>query len=250
MIPTVFVHGIRLSSTMWGPVAALVNGPSAAPDLPGHGTREAEPFTIDGAVAAIVAAIDSVGGRAVLVGHSLGGFMAIAAAGRHPGRVAALVAGGCTVQPRGGFLAAYRLVARLAASRPDIADRVSASGFRRALPEPIAEAMVAGGVRCAVMPEVVAALSEMDAIGELHRYPGPVLLFNGARDPFRVDERRFLAAAANARLVVVPRRGHIGIIAETAMLAGLVTTAAASAAPQPSLSRGNHQPTPDPKPLR
>ncbi|WBB89421.1 hypothetical protein [Verrucosispora sp. WMMC514] len=170
--------------------------------------------------------------------------------GKVVGRVAALVAGGCTVQPRGGFFAAYRLMARLAASRPSIADRVSASGFRRVLPEPIAEATVAGGVRCAVMPEVVAALSEMDAIGELRRYPGPVLLFNGARDPFRVDERRFLAAAANARLVVVPRRGHIGIIAETAMLAGLVTTAVASAASQPSRSRGNHQPTPDPKPPR
>ncbi|GAA4716710.1 hypothetical protein [Phytohabitans rumicis] len=40
-----------------------------------------------------------------------------------------------------------------------------------------------------------------------------------------------MAAAANARLVVVPRRGHIGIMAETATLAGLVTTAAASATP-------------------
>jgi pimeloyl-ACP methyl ester carboxylesterase len=208
----------------------VVGGRIAAPDLPGHGSRHAEPFTVDGAVEAIAAAIDTVGGRAVLVGHSLGGFMAIATAGRYPDRVAALVAGGCTVRPRGAFLAAYRLLARLAASRPDIADRLSVRGFRRALPEPIATAMTAGGVRCAVMPEVVGALSELDVIAQIHRYPGPALLFNGARDPFRVGERRFLAAAADARLVVVPHRGHIGIMAETATLAGLVTTAAASAA--------------------
>jgi len=218
---------------------------TAAPDLPGHGSGHAEPFTVDGAVEAIAAAIDTVGGRAVLVRHSLGGFMAIAAAGRYPDRVAALVAGGCTVRPRSVFVAAYRLVARLAASRPDIADRLSVRGFRRALPEPIATAMTAGGVRCAVMPEVVGALSELDVIAQIHRYPGPALLFNGARDPFRVGERRFLATPvgeaeagvatamrepAVARLVVVPHRGHIGIMAETATLAGLVTTAAASAA--------------------
>ncbi|MBT8223974.1 MAG: alpha/beta hydrolase [Dactylosporangium sp.] len=232
MVATVFVHGIRLSASMWGPVAERVNGPTAAPDLPGHGTRHAERFTVDGAVEAIAASIASVGGQAVLVGHSLGGFMAITAAGRYPDQVTALVAGGCTVRPRGAFLAAYRGVARLAAIRPDIADRLSSRGFRRALPDPIARAMVAGGVRCAVMPEVVAAVSGLDPIGELHRYPGPVVLFNGARDPFRAHERRFVAAAS-ARLVIVPRRGHIGIMAETETLAGLVTTAAAWAAASP-----------------
>jgi pimeloyl-ACP methyl ester carboxylesterase len=220
--PTVLVHGIRLSGTMWGPVAALVAGPVSTPNLPGHGSRHAETFTLGGAVDAVVAAIDAVGGRAVLVGHSLGGFLAVATAGRHPERVAALVAGGCTVQPRGPLLAAYRTAARLAAARPDLADRLSVRGFRRALPPAVAEAMIAGGVRCAVMPEVVSALSGLDAVGELSRYPGPALLFNGARDPFRAGERRFLAAAADARLVIVPRRGHIGIMAETATLAGLV----------------------------
>jgi pimeloyl-ACP methyl ester carboxylesterase len=227
-IPTVFVHGIRVSGSMWGPVAALADGCTAAPDLPGHGARHTERFTTQGAVEAILAAIDDVRGPAVLVGHSLGGFLAIATAGRHPERVAALVAGGCTIRPRGPFLSAYRLIARLAASSPAVADQLSVRGFRRALPVPIAEAMIAGGVRCAVMPEVVAAISELDPIADLRRYPGPVLLFNGTRDPFRADERRFLAAAPNARLTLVPRRGHISIMAETTVLAGLVTTAAAS----------------------
>ncbi|WP_426513193.1 alpha/beta fold hydrolase [Dactylosporangium sp. McL0621] len=250
MVPTVFVHGIRLSGSMWGPVAALIHGRTVAPDLPGHGARHAEPFTVDDAVNTIVAAIDSVGGHAVLVGHSLGGFMAIAAAGRHPDRVAALVAGGCTVRPQGAFRIPYRLMARLAASRPGTADRLTVSGFRRALPAPIAEAMVAGGVRCAVMPEVVAAVSTLDVIGELRRYPGPTLLFNGARDPFRADERRFLAAAANAHLLLVPRRGHIGVMAEAATLAGLVTTAAALAMPPADCGRAIRPPTSDLAPSR
>lgn len=37
MIPTVFVHGIRLSGSMWGPGAALIRGRTVMPDLPGHG---------------------------------------------------------------------------------------------------------------------------------------------------------------------------------------------------------------------
>ncbi|MFI0904400.1 alpha/beta fold hydrolase [Streptomyces sioyaensis] len=42
-------------------------------DLPGHGSRRGEPFTIAGAVAAVADAIDELGGRALLVGLSLGG---------------------------------------------------------------------------------------------------------------------------------------------------------------------------------
>jgi hypothetical protein len=84
------------------------------------------------------------------------------------------------------------------------------------------------------MPEVVAALSQMVAIGELRRYPGPVLLFKVPVTRSARMSGGSLAAAANVRLVVVPRRGHIDVIAETATLAGLVATAAASAASQPS----------------
>ncbi|BCJ39473.1 lysophospholipase [Actinoplanes ianthinogenes] len=222
MIPIVFVHGIRLSGTMWGPVAALVDGPSTAPDLPGHGSRGGEPFTLDGAVEAVASAVD---GPAVLVGHSLGGFVAIAAAARYPERVAALVVGGCTVRPRGAFLAGYRFAAGLAGRHPELADRLSVRGFQRALPPPVAAAMVAGGVRCAVMPSVVTALSDLDPPACLRAYPGPVHLFNGARDPFRAEERRFLAASPGAHLTIVPARGHIGVMAETETLAALVTEA-------------------------
>lgn len=48
---------------------------------------------------------------------------------------------------------------------------------------------------------------------KLAAYPGPVLLLNGARDlGFRLHEKKFLAAAKNARLQVIPKAFHISNI--------------------------------------
>ena len=49
------------------------------PDLPGHGSRAAELFTMDSAVAAVAEAVDSAspGQPVVLAGHSLGGYVAM-----------------------------------------------------------------------------------------------------------------------------------------------------------------------------
>lgn len=100
-LPLVFVHGMRVSGTMWQPVIDTLGTrhPTAAPDLPGHGSRRAEPFTLPGAVAAVTDAIDALGGRALVVGLSLGGYVAVATAGSHPDRVLGLVAMGCTATP-------------------------------------------------------------------------------------------------------------------------------------------------------
>ncbi|WP_443074181.1 alpha/beta fold hydrolase [Streptomyces sp. NBC_01456] len=65
---------------MWRPVIQAIgkDHPTAAPDLPGHGSRRGEPFSIAGAVAAVTDTIDELGGRALLVGLSLGGIVATA----------------------------------------------------------------------------------------------------------------------------------------------------------------------------
>ncbi|MEU5211683.1 alpha/beta fold hydrolase [Streptomyces sp. NPDC020742] len=227
-LPLVFVHGTRVSATMWQPVIQAIGArhPVAAPDLPGHGARRGEPFTLSGAVEAVVAAIDTLGGRALVTGLSLGGYVALATAGRHPERVAGLVAMGCTAVPRGTLGAVYRGAARLSGRYPQRADRLSAFAFRRALPGPLARAMVAGGLDCAVVPSVVAAVSVMDPLASLSAYPGPVWLVNGERDHFRRDERRFLRACHQGRLVIRPGCGHLGVLADATAVARQVCDAA------------------------
>ncbi|MFH8366764.1 alpha/beta fold hydrolase [Streptomyces sp. NPDC018031] len=234
-LPVVFVHGIRVSGTMWGPVRECVGDrhPTAAPDLPGHGARRGEPFTMAGAVEAVAGAVDRLGGRALVAGLSLGGYVAVATAHRHPGRVAGLVAMGCTLRPRGLLGAAYRGGARLAAAHPEAADRLSAWGMRRALPGPPGEAMVRGGLSCEVVPSAVRAVHALDPAAALRTYPGPVWLVNGERDPFRRDERSFLSACREGRLYLLPRHGHLGPLADPAAVARVVLDAASLAGARP-----------------
>ena len=119
------MHGIRTSATMWrAQVAAMRErgNPVTAVDLPGHGSRMAEPFTLDGAFATIDAAVRDAAtrGPVLLVGHSMGGLLCIEYVGaedRPP--VAGFVAASCTAIPRGLGLRTYRVLARGFNSLPD-----------------------------------------------------------------------------------------------------------------------------------
>ena len=80
----VLVHGLRTSATMWrGQIAALeaAGHEAIAIDLPGHGSRISERFTLDGATAAIGDAVESASHPVFLCGFSLGGYTSIHWAG-------------------------------------------------------------------------------------------------------------------------------------------------------------------------
>lgn len=226
-LPIVLLHGIRISRTMWQPVQNRLDHPAYAVDLPGHGTRRGERFTLDAAAQAVADAIDAAGGRALVAGLSMGGYVAIAAAERFPERVAGLVAIGCTAR-NAAMSWAYLVVAGLAGRFHRQTDKLSAVGFRWALPPESAQAVIDGGFACEAMPDVVRAIAEHDQLAALRAYPGKVWLVNGDRDPFRVDEQRFLAACREGRIVHLPRTGHVTTLADPDRLARLLDEAAGS----------------------
>lgn len=86
----VFLHGLGASAHTWGAVTAKLADrfTTVAVDLPGHGDSPApddpDAFTRDAALRAIVAVLATLDGRAVLVGHSLGGYLALAHAATRP----------------------------------------------------------------------------------------------------------------------------------------------------------------------
>ncbi len=202
MVPVVFVHGIRLSSAAW---SGYVNPSAKAVDLPGHGSRRGEPFTLDGAVDAVVEGIRE---PALVVGHSLGGYIAIAAAARHPERVAGLLVAGSTQLPGRTMDTLFRVAHRLLMRLPEHGERLSRRQFESVLPPKLAKAVIDGGIATEVIPDVVEAFTGFDVLAELATYPGSTWLINGARDHFRWHERRFLGACADGRLVTVPKAGH------------------------------------------
>lgn len=211
-VPVVLVHGIRTSATMWRRQRdwlAAAGHPVLAVDLPGHGSRLHEEFTLDGALAAIDAGVDVVGGPVLLVGLSLGGYFAIAYAARQPARVLGLVAAGSSFVPVGPGLTGYRALARLIHRMPDRGLGLHTFLVRRTLPPAGARDVLAGGVALDVMAAGLAATARLTPLADLRAYPGRVWLVNGALDHFRLHQRRFLAAARHGTLVTVQGAGHL-----------------------------------------
>jgi len=211
--PVVLVHGLRASRTMWrAQVEALgrAGRTVVAVDLPGHGRRIEETFTLDGAVAAVRDGVDEVGGRALVVGLSLGGYTAIAHAARHPAQVAGLVAAACSSVPRTAVVRAWAAAADgFFARLPDRGSAINQALVDRLLPADAAADVAAGGFALDVVGDVLRAMRAATPLADLARVEAPVWLVNGRYDHFRGDERRFLAACRDARLVVVPGATHL-----------------------------------------
>lgn len=210
-LPIVLVHGLRFSSSMWRPQLDRLTDlgrDTIACDLPGHGSRRGEDFTLDGAVQTVTDAIDTLGGRALVVGLSLGGFVAIATAAAHPHKTAGLVAAGCTARPVQTLAQVYRIPTALLDRLPDKGHAVNERFHRLTLGDG-AKAALDGGLAMEAARAVIDEVADMDVLSALGAYPGPVWLINGSRDHFRIHEKRFFDACADARLLNVPRAGHL-----------------------------------------
>ncbi|HEY7832512.1 MAG TPA: alpha/beta hydrolase [Ktedonobacterales bacterium] len=216
---TVFIHGAAWTRASWLPqMEALADAfRVVALDLPGHGARAGEPFTMRTALDAVDEAVSAgigaaADGRAVLVGLSLGGYVAMAYAARVPERVRGLALSGCAVVYRGAIGTLSRLDALIVTRlfRPERLARMQERSVRAMLPEALARPQVAAGFTFGALPAVYRELSrcDFDALGGA--YPGPSLILNGADDRLnRRGEARQAAAARNARIEDISGAGHL-----------------------------------------
>ncbi len=88
--PIVFIHGMGTAASTWDACAEALADRylTIAVDLPGHGDspcpEDRAAFTRDAALADLDLVLAELGGPAVLVGHSLGGYLALAHAATRP----------------------------------------------------------------------------------------------------------------------------------------------------------------------
>lgn len=235
-IPILLVHGIRTSATMWRHQIAALREDGyevLAVDLPGHGSRLAEPFSVESALAAIDAGVEQLGGRVLLVGLSLGGYYAMAFAATHSDRVIGLVAAGCSALPRGPLLTGYRALARAIGRLPDKGLWLNDTMVRRMLPPQGALDVLAGGTALEVMDPGLRATATLSPLDDLAAYPGPVWLINGRFDHFRLHERAYLAAHPQARLIIVPRATHLVSLMQPELFTDALRRVAAELAAAP-----------------
>jgi non-heme chloroperoxidase len=214
VVQVVLVHGIRTSSTMWRSQVEYLGrrgNPVVAIDLPGHGSRMAEDFTLEGALQTIDGAVRAAAerGPVLLAGHSMGGLLSVEYVGaEHRPPVAGFVAASCTAIPRGAGLAAYRLLARGFDSLPDRGMWLTDRMLDRILPDETRDDFGAGGYALDAQDTALRTLSVLDLLTALGRIRVPMWFVNGQYDQLRVNERLFTKIAPRAELIVVPRTTH------------------------------------------
>lgn len=234
----VLVHGTRMSAVQWDPYAQLLQGCEVATlDLPGHGARHDEDFTAERALAVIGAAVSSAeaGQPVVLVGHSLGGYLAMLYAARYPDDLAGLMLVGASAIPRGVGAAVYLGFARLlplvgyhrmAAVANTVMRWLGVCGqAAQALP---------GGDSYAATEQAWGVVMGQCGPGLLTDVRAPIWLVNGAFDHLRLDARRYREACLDGRIVTVRRATHLLPLTHPQALSAVINEALAEVRGEPT----------------
>ena len=230
----VLIHAVRSSRTMWKGQRRRLREHGYevhAPDLPGHGSRRGEPFTLTGALETIDEAVGACAEPPLLVGLSLGGFLALHWAATHPGRAAGVVAAGCTIVPGPATARLYGLWISMKDWLPGDSDARVARSFARRHTRKAAKRYYGGGRAHGVVGSVVRFIGSLDLLADVAAIDVPITFVNGEHDPFRRHEALFVEAAQHGELVILRDAGHIANLSRPKRFAKLLRRRAATSTP-------------------
>ena len=212
--PIVFIHGTRVTRAIWRPqqVGLADTFRVVTLDLPGHGSAAGRRFRLADAVDHVAEIIDeAAGGRALVVGLSLGGYVAMELAASHPGRVAGLVLCGASTEPWAVIPQPLRIAAQAMLGLEDGVPQRWSRGFvgpLRALRS--REWRASQRVRFDVGGQALLEIAGRRFRPRLAVYRGRSLIINGAHDPlFRRQETAFLGSTRNGSLLILAGAGHL-----------------------------------------
>ena len=216
----VFIHGVRSSSALWDAqlrAAQAAGYDAVAIDLPGHGVRREEKFTLDNAFSVIDDAIASIGDPTtpvVLVGLSLGGYVTLEYAARRPARLAGVIASACSCDPKGKPVRMYGQVAHHVSRAVTTVQSWAGRWTPALVPNQAGRGLQVDGSTKPFRPgwdvvtDMLGQLAGRSSIENLKQITVPIWFVNGKRDHLRLEERRYLKAVPTSRLVVIPGAGH------------------------------------------
>jgi pimeloyl-ACP methyl ester carboxylesterase len=210
----VLLHGIRLGREIWEPHARVLaqRYHVVTFDLPGHGALSDIAFegqTVDELMDEATSSVCA--SPPLIVGYSLGGYVAIDFASRRPERTRGLLLAGCTIDFESWKRWPYEAGARFTQLVPGPwLDKLFDLTLYLTLPPAWARLVSGIPFDPRVIPSTYAiAISNSRFSEKLTRYKRPVLIVNGEYDVvFRLDERRFLTRIPHAQLRVMRHADH------------------------------------------
>ncbi|WP_426309212.1 alpha/beta fold hydrolase [Cellulosimicrobium sp. E-16] len=244
--PLVLLHGFPLDHRMWADVAAALPGEPTvvAVDLPGLGASPLAggPPSIDASADATAAALTAAGiTRAVVAGLSMGGYVALALAERHPDLVAGLGLVDTKSTADTAEAAANRLRIADDVARSQTVDAVlgmpgvmlgeTSKAARKHLTARLEE-WIRGQRPDGVAWSQRAMAARPDRTHVLEGFAGPVAVVVGEEDALTpaAEAEHMADAAPAAQLVLVPGAGHMSAIEDPAAVADALADLLARAA--------------------
>jgi 3-oxoadipate enol-lactonase len=237
-LPIVFIHAFPLNRTMWAPqVSALVERCRCiAVDLRGFGETSVEgPWSMDQYADDVAGALDHLKvERAVVVGCSLGGYVAFSVWRRHPARVRALVLADTKAtadtdeirEKRRALIATTRSQGSTAVANLQIASLIGKTSREKqpdtydAVHRMIAQAPAEG-----IVGALDAMMQRADSTATLATITVPTLIIVGEEDvPTPVKDARAMAAAIpGSQLEIIASAGHLANMERPAAFNHLLT---------------------------
>lgn len=228
------LHGLGATGGVWRGLGSAYGGPSLAPDLPGHGAAAwTETYSFTAHAEAVLPLLDRFEAPVPVLGHSMGGVVALELARLAPARVSRVVALGVKVSwPPEDAARARAMAARPVATygtRAEAVDRflrVSGLAGLVSIDDPVLDDAVVGreaagegsGWRLAQDPRTFGVgVPDMD--GLLAAVSCPVVLARGEHDP--MVSRDDLAALV-VDPVMLPGLGHNAHVEDPTAVLGLL----------------------------
>ncbi len=230
--PVVLIHGFPLDHTIWDAVTSILKEHARVltPDLRGWGRSDAPQgvYSMSLMASDVRALLDHLGiERAILVGHSMGGYVSLAFARAYPGRISAL-----------GLVASHaapdteeRKAGRYAEAAEVLQKGVQVVANSMA-PRLTRDAALAGSVRALILTAsavgVAGSLKGMaerdDSRPSLPGLPFPAIVIAGGADGLIPIERsrEMLDLLPNATYVEAPGAGHLPMMEQPGLVAGAV----------------------------
>jgi 3-oxoadipate enol-lactonase len=225
-LPVVLLHAFPLDRAMWEPQLAPIAAAGfrvLAPDLPefGETTPGSEVFTIERSADVIADLLEEIGiEKAVVGGLSMGGYIALAFARRHPDRLIGLILADTKAAPDDADAKANRdrLIADVKAGGASTAaeallPKLFSPTTRDQKPEVIeqAQSLILRQRGAAIIAALYALRDRPDAVPGLESVSVPTLVLVGEHDavtPPPVAEQ-LVGSIRGAELVSIPNAGHL-----------------------------------------